>query len=130
MYVVHEHLWLSLNRFENNMLIQLGLKLWRVTDHQEHVPIIKFSTVYSWSIIYGVPMGPLAISSLAFLIKNKNARVWNLLEARECESARAREANVGIQIRYIVKGVSKIPVPQKKQAYFPFYYTITKLLNI
>ena len=36
---------------------------------------------------YGVPLGPLAISSLAFLFKNKNARishenlkrVWNLL---------------------------------------------------
>ena len=36
---------------------------------------------------YGVPLGPFAISSLAFLIKNKNARfshknskrVWNVL---------------------------------------------------
>ena len=56
-------------------------------------------------IVYGVPLGPFATSSLAFLFKLTNARlshenskpVWNLLvlknaiEARECESATAKE---------------------------------------
>ena len=54
--------------------------------------------------MYGVPLGPLGISSLAFLFKKKKREVFTWKpqtclkftgfkkrEARECESARARE---------------------------------------
>ena len=62
------------------------------------MPILS---ILGWKHIYGVPLGPLAISSLAFLFKNKNARfshenpkcVWNidLLKNAGLERARARE---------------------------------------
>ena len=58
----------------------------------------RYAPFFFTSETYGVPLGPLAISSFAFLFKNKNARFscvkftgFKKREARKCESARTRE---------------------------------------